>query len=302
MKKIVFLLVLLLLPVMVYSEENNINISSFTDSTAVKTLIPVDTKVTVKTEKFDYNNLVYNSKVDSKGNSLITFESIKNNTVSKTPISINILLFDNNQKNIGYVTYCTDKDLSSNYSGYKLAGNNSVPFSINVVSKYFVTGRSAVDVKYIAVLDENKYCQIGGYEKYKDLTIDEIVNGVGNKDKESDITKFINSLKENGLVPIIIIVLVGIAVLVIIIMIISSVLKKVKNNRIIKNQEVKIDAPMEETIDLSYGEVSNDTETLDDDSSISMGEVSNNIPEENVIEEEKNKDEEDGSDLTKFFN
>lgn len=293
MKKFIFLLVLLLLPVMVNAEE-------------VKTLIPVDTKVSVKTEKFDYNNFVYNSGIDSKGNSLITFESIKNNTVSKTPISINILLFDNNQKNIGFVTYCTDKDLSSNYSGYKLAGNNSVPFSISVVSKYFVSGKSTSDVKYISVLDENKYCQIGGYDKYKDLTIDEIVNGVANKDKENGITKFINDLKENGLIPIIILVLVGIAVLVIIIMVVSSLLKKIKNNRMVKNQEVKIDVPMEETVDLSYGEVNTDSEILEDDSSISMGEVNNTIEEDNTLEdevkEEKNNDEEDGSDLTKFFN
>ena len=293
MKKIIFLLVLLLLPVMVYAEE-------------VKTLIPVDTKATVKTEKFDYNNFVYNSSIDSKGNSLITFESIKNNTVSKTPISINILLFDNNQKNIGFVAYCTDRDLSSNYSGYKLTGNNSVPFSISVVSKYFVTGKGTSDVKYISVLDENKYCQIGGYEKYKGLTIDEIVNGVANKDKENGITKFINNLKENGLIPIIILVLVGIAVLVIVIMIVSSILKKIKNNRLVRNEEVKIDVPMEETVDLSYREVNTDSDTLEDDSSISMGEVNNTIEEDNTlddeIKEEKNNDEEDGSDLTKFFN
>ena len=69
MKKL-FLLVLLLLPIMVYAEDYE-----------VKTLIPVDTKASVKTEKFDYNNFIYNSKVDEKGNSLITFESVKNNNV-----------------------------------------------------------------------------------------------------------------------------------------------------------------------------------------------------------------------------
>ena len=29
------------------------------------------------------------------------------------------------------------------------------------------------NVRYIAVRDENKYCQIGGYSNYKDLTIEE---------------------------------------------------------------------------------------------------------------------------------
>ena len=57
-----FLLVLLLLPIMVYAEDYD-----------AKTLIPVDTKASVKTEKFDYNGFVYNSKVDTKGYGLITF-------------------------------------------------------------------------------------------------------------------------------------------------------------------------------------------------------------------------------------
>lgn len=282
MKKFIFLLVLLLFPVMVYAED-------------VKTLIPVDTKVSVKTEKFEYNNFVYNSSIDENGNSLISFESIKNNTVSKVPISIDILLFDNNQKNIGLVAYCTDRDLDSNYSGYKLSGNSSSPFSINVVSKYFVDGRSTRDVKYIAVLDENKYCQIGGYDKYKGLTIDEIVNGVSNKKEETGITKLINDIKEKNLGPIIIIVLVGIAVLVVIIMVISSVIKKIKNDKLTKKTEVKLDVPMEETVDLTYGEVE---DTLEDDSNVSMG-VVNNTVNQDVKEEKK---EEDGSDLTKFFN
>ena len=80
MKKIIFLLVLLMLPVMVYAED-------------VLKLVPVDTKASFKTENFDYNNFVYSSSVDEKGNGLITFESIKNNGVTKKPISVNILLF-----------------------------------------------------------------------------------------------------------------------------------------------------------------------------------------------------------------
>lgn len=287
MKKIILLLVLLL-PIMVYAEEVN-----------VKTIIPVDTKVSVKTEKFDYNDFIYNSSIDEKGNSLISFDSIKNNTISRLPISINILLFDKDQKNIGLVSYCTDMDLNSNYSGYKLSGNSSVPFSINIVSKYFVNGKSTSDVKYISVLDENKYCHVGGYDKYNGLTIDEIVNGVGNENKENEIIKLINKIKENGLVPIIVLVLVGILILVVLIMIISSVLKKIKNNKLMKNKDIMNDIPMEETVDLTYENVDNN-ETLEDDTSISMGVIDNSI--ENNKTNEKDNNEEDGSDLTKFFN
>lgn len=282
MKKIIFLVSLLLLPIMVYAEDYD-----------VKTLIPVDTKASVKTEKFDYNNFIYNSSVDAKGNGLITFEGIKNNYVTKSFVSINILLFGEDQKNIGFLTYCSDKDLDSNYADYELKGNSSAPFSIKVVSKYFVEGKGVKDVKYISVLDDNKYCQIGGYDKYKGLTLDEIVNGVNNKKNDNSIDKLIIELQEKGIMPIIIMVLVGVALLVVFIMIISSIINKIKSNRINKMSEVNIDVPMEETVDLTYDEVKDDNS--DDDLSVSMG-VVNNKEKENI------KDEEKDEDLTSFFN
>ena len=53
-----------------------------------------------------------------------------------------------NKKNIGFVTYCSDKDYSSNYSGFKLgSGKSNAPFSISVVSKYFVDGYYPGDVR-----------------------------------------------------------------------------------------------------------------------------------------------------------
>lgn len=278
MKKFIFLVILLLVPIMVYAEDYD-----------VKTLIPVDTKASVKTEKFDYNNFVYNSN----GNGLITFEGIKNNYVTKSFVSINILLFGEDQKNIGFLTYCSDKDLDSNYADYELKGNSTAPFSIKVVSKYFVDGKGVKDVKYISVLDDNKYCQIGGYDKYKGLTLDEIVNGVNNNKNNSSIDKFIIELQEKGIMPIIIIGLVGFALLVVFIMIISSVVKKIKSNRINKISEVNVDVPMEETVDLTYDEVKDDS--LDEDLSVSMGVVDNK-------EKEDIKDEEKDEDLTSFFN
>lgn len=275
MKRFLLLFLLLLSPIFVYAEEYS-----------VKTLIPVNTKASVKTEKFDYNNFVLN-------NNIISFESIKNNTISKVPVSINILLFDGNEKNIGFITYCSDKDLDSDYSGYKLLGNGSNAFSIKIANKYFVEGKSISDIKYISVLDENVYCHIGGYDKYKGLTLDEIVNGTSNKKEEVSINSFINKLKENNLMDIITLVLVGIIVLVVIIMIISSIRKKNK----FKVKKVSEDVPLEKTVQLSYGEV--DENELEFDSSVSMGDVGE-VKEEK--EENNDKDEEDGSDLTKFFN
>ena len=144
----------------------------------VNTLIPVNTVASVETDKFDYKNFTYNSTVDEKGNATIKFEAIQNNTLSKTAISINVLLFDENKKNIGFLTYCTDKDVSSDNAGFKIRANQVVPFTITVTQRYFVDGKLPKDVRYIAVRDENRYCQICGYSNYKGLTIEEIVNGV----------------------------------------------------------------------------------------------------------------------------
>ena len=287
MKKIMFLIVLLLLPVMVYAEDYD-----------VKTLIPVDTKASVKTDKFEYNNFVYGSSVDSKGNGLITFESIKNNKIVKTFVSINLLLFDENQRNIGMVAYCTDKDLDSNYSDFELSGEGSAPFSINVVSKYFVEGKTTKDVKYVSVLDDNKYCQVGGYDKYKDLTLYQIANGVANKKDENVISKYIEQLKDEGIMKTVIIVLVGLAALVILIMIISSIGRKIKSNKTKRIEEIRseIDVPMEETVDLSYGKV--DDDSFDDDESVSMGEINDSFEDNNAATDDK----EDDGDLTSFFN
>jgi len=287
MKKYIFLIVLLLTPIMVYA-----------DNYDVKTLIPVDTKATVKTDNFDYNNLIYNSSIDSKGNSLITFESIKNNTVTKKPVSINILLFGEDQKNIGFLTYCTNKDLDSNYADFELVGNASAPFSINVVSKYFVEGKTTKDVKYISVLDENKYCQVGGYDKYSELTLDQIVNGVVTKEDKNDIHKYIVKLQESGMMMYIIMGLVGLAILVIIMMIIGSIINKFKAHRRKKLEEKKNDdrAPIEETVDLSYGKVKDDEV---ESSTISMGESNIDLDKD---DDKLDDDKEDDGDLTSFFN
>ena len=169
----------------VYAEDYKLN-----------TLIPVNTTASVETDKFDYKNFVYDTNVDAKGNATLKFEGIQNNTLSKTAVSINVLLFDENQKNIGFLTYCTDKDVSSDNSGFKIRANQVVPFTINVTKRYFVEGKEPKDVRYIAVRDENRYCQIGGYSNYKDLTLEEIINGKEEK-KEGfsfpDLSSVINT-------------------------------------------------------------------------------------------------------------
>ena len=217
MKKKLFLLeiFLFLLALPVYAETYELN-----------TLIPVDTVATVHTEKFDYNELVFSSQLDEKGNSVLRFSSIHNKTVSKVPVSINVLLFNQDKTNVGFLTYCTDRDFSSQYSGFKLSSGQTAPFSIEVTSRYFSNDKSAKDVFYIAVMDENKYCQVGGYDKYIGQTLEEIV-GVDSPKAENPIAQFISKLMENSAAQIlIIIVIVSLVVLFIFGILLNSLHRK----------------------------------------------------------------------------
>lgn len=162
-------------------------------------LIPVGINANVSTDLFDYD-FVYNTTG-------VTFNSIKNNTTNKVPVSINILLFDEKKVNIGYLTYCSDKDISSDYAGFKLNPSASTNFYIKVVAKYMVEGNTIDNVKYIAVQDENKYCRIGGYDKYKDLTLEQISGGrVSAENSENVQLTQMKAFLKNNLLRIILIV------------------------------------------------------------------------------------------------
>ena len=120
-------------------------------------LIPIQESATVESDSFTYQGMSYSS--DGRGKFL--FQAITNKTDKKLPVSIDLLLFDQNKKNIGFVTYCTEQDYGGEYSLFTLKAKESTPFSISLSEKYFVEGKSASDLSYYAVLDENPYCKIG---------------------------------------------------------------------------------------------------------------------------------------------
>lgn len=159
----------------------NVNAQSYD----VGTLIPVNNSATVETDTFTYNDINFNN-YDNSGYRLISFQSItrKSSGNSPIPISINVLLFDSNEKNIGYVTYCSEKDYDGDYSGYTIKSLQSSPFTIKLVKKYFVNKDDTLksqytfnDIAYYSVLDDNHFCKVGGYDKYKGLTLEQINSG-----------------------------------------------------------------------------------------------------------------------------
>lgn len=140
-------------------------------------IIPFDEVATVDTDTFTYTDFSYSPTVTGKNYGIFRFKSITNKTSKSVPISIDILLFDEKKENIGFVTYCTDADYDGEYSHMKLGGGKSTDFYINVTDRYFVDEMKPTDVRYFAVLDDNQYCHVGGYDKYAGLTIEEISSG-----------------------------------------------------------------------------------------------------------------------------
>lgn len=182
MSKIKYLIVVMILFVC------QLMVVSALDNKPIIELYSINDAANFNTDTFSYKNVTYSRYGNNNENANFNFESITNNSEKKIPVSIDILLFDSNKKNIGFVTYCSERDLNSDYAQFNLKSKESAPFVINVSKKYFVEGKGVSDIAYYSLFDDNKYCHIGGYDKYAGLTYEDIINGVISKDdkKESD--------------------------------------------------------------------------------------------------------------------
>ena len=152
---------------------------------SVHELVPVGESATVDTDMFTYNEISFVPTVPGKDFGKINIASVLNKSGKLTPISIDILLFDSNRANIGFVAYCTEEDISGDYAQKKLGKGATSPLSFNVTSRYLIDEKTPKDVAYYAVLDDNPYCHVGGKNKYEGLTIEEIISGkITTKDEE----------------------------------------------------------------------------------------------------------------------
>ena len=66
-------------------------------------IIPVGESATVDTEMFAYKDFSYTPTVNEKDYGRVTFESVTNKTSKKVPVSIDLLLFNSERKNIAFV-------------------------------------------------------------------------------------------------------------------------------------------------------------------------------------------------------
>jgi len=148
-------------------------------------LIPIDTVASVETENFKYNEFYYKSSADINGYTSIEFSSIENLSSKKLPVSISVGLFNSDKENIGVINYCSLADKSSSYSGAEISSGEKSAFSIKIKpDKYNSTDSDLSDVKYITIMDDNKYCKTGGAYNYVGLDVDQMKNGITNKQLE----------------------------------------------------------------------------------------------------------------------
>lgn len=141
-------------------------------------IIPVDEVASVNTDTLRFDGITYVSQVEGKTYGQLKIETVENKTEKILPVGVNLLLFDSNKLNIGYLTYCSELDVGSDYAQFKLKSNSTTEYSINVTTKYFVEGKKPTDVAYYAFQNENPYCQDGGYTKYAGLTMEQITSGM----------------------------------------------------------------------------------------------------------------------------
>ena len=186
----------------------------FADQRSPKTEIGFNEVATIDTPMFTYTDISYVPNVPNKEYGRFNFGSVTNKTQKQVPISINILLFDVSHINIGLVSYCTEEDVGGDYAQAKLGAGASSPFNINVTSRYFTEGKGPTDVAYYAILDDNEYCHVGGYENYVGLTMNEIANGkiATKKDEKGNPTVDPSSLMSTvsiGAILITLIILIG---------------------------------------------------------------------------------------------
>ena len=163
-------------------------------------LISVKNKADISTKTFDYRNIKYLDKVEDKKYGMFEIDSILNKTKTDMPYSISILLFNRKQKNIGYISYCSTKDLSGDYAQLKLDAGAKTAFTIPVDNRYLGKGYKRSDIAYYAVSDDNKDCKIGEVEKYLGLSLYDINQGeVSSKYNSNSFMNRIYEIVNKGL-------------------------------------------------------------------------------------------------------
>ena len=143
----------------------------------LRELIPAGTQTTIVTRHFSYKSFyLHTEEVEGETfeSSFIIFTGIKNLTDEELPVSITIALFGKDKKNIGTIRYCSSNDTTSALQGTMLGARQEISYSIPVNKFFLMDGKTAKDVSYIAVLDDNINCNQAGALDYIGESVEEI--------------------------------------------------------------------------------------------------------------------------------
>lgn len=175
MKKIIKIMKILLVLVFVLSSK-----SVYADSYKMMELIPKDKMVTIRGDQLLYKD------IELKDGKIVIGE-IKNITDEKKSITISIGLFGSDRRNITIINYCSTEDaLETN----GVTENYQIPIDEDKFDKDKTLG----DVKYYAIIGENKSCRLGGAKEYVGEKISRI-NRLGNNALPSSVTMLLNIVK-----------------------------------------------------------------------------------------------------------
>lgn len=140
------------------------------------------------TNTFEHYNYEM-TQVYRQGGELYFYSNVKNNTKKVQPICLEVLLFDKDEKNIGIFNYNSLKDYETEYASKKLQAGEKLKFNYKIIDKYLADkdNNKLSDIAYFAILDDNEYCKVGGYDKYSGQKLKEIIDSRG---KVTSGTKF----------------------------------------------------------------------------------------------------------------
>ena len=164
------------------------------------TLMSVDTPFDIDTSVFEYKSIKYNPNFENQKYGVIDIDSIYNKTDKKKPISFNIMLFDNKMDCIGYVSYCSTKEIDTDYSQSYIKSKEKTAVIIPVDSKYLLKGYKKTDVAYMVFVDDNSACKINDKDKYAGLTLYSIETGkISKKYNKNSLENKTNEIINIGL-------------------------------------------------------------------------------------------------------
>lgn len=152
----------------------------YADSYKMMELIPKDKKVTIRGDQLLYKDVEFKE-------GKIVIGQIKNITDEKKSITISIGLFGEDKRNISIINYCSTEDaLETN----QVIENYQIPID----EEKFDKDKTINDIKYYAIISENKSCRLGGAKEYVGEKINRI-NKLGDNSLPSSVTMLLNIVK-----------------------------------------------------------------------------------------------------------